>query len=396
MTVQLTKTFLNSLLKWKGEDKAFTDPEGIMVRVHEQKNRGQASVLFYTRIRNDGQNVKVKIGQWPQTSLANVRKEFYRIKECVARGLPWEIEPAKPSVSFGQAWEEWREYKDFGLSNNTIKKYDSLRSAHLERHFGIPVTKLDAKYVKVNILDPIVKEGRLAHCEYVAITLKRFMDYCVFIGYCVRNPLVGIRNILPAIPRGHYASFELDTLEDDMIKLFAAFKDEGREINVLLHMFFYTLLRSAELRYMQWEDVADDFKSAIVQTKCHPDFKVPFCTHAEHIMTELYRRKPLGQECVILTRAGQPYCGMALNMQFKRKGIPLTTHGIRACGRQWLQQEPTTKESIAELCLAHVVGNKTIQAYNRGTYFEQRQVAMQKWGDFVHHCIKEADAEISF
>ena len=65
----------------------------------------------------------------------------------------------------------------------------------------------------------------------------------------------------------------------------------------------------------------------------------------------------------------------------------LRVHGIRSCGRQWLQTLPTAKETIIELCLSHVQGNTVQQAYNRGTYYEERKRIMQKWCDFVEKCI---------
>ena len=76
-------------------------------------------------------------------------------------------------------------------------------------------------------------------------------------------------------------------------------------------------------------------------------------------------------------------------MALKRRGYQnkFTVHGIRSCGRQWLQTLPEAKESIIEQCLSHVVGNQVVQAYNRGEYFEERRKIMQKWNDFVEECI---------
>jgi len=44
---------------------------------------------------------------------------------------------------------------------------------------------------------------------------------------------------------------------------------------------------------------------------------------------------------------------------------------------------------IAESCLAHSIGNKTSQAYNRYDYVELRRPVMQLWSDFVEQCEKE-------
>ena len=65
----------------------------------------------------------------------------------------------------------------------------------------------------------------------------------------------------------------------------------------------------------------------------------------------------------------------------------LTLHGIRSLGRQFMAQQDNIKESIAELCLAHRIGDETEQAYNRGTYIKKRLEAMQIWCNFVEKCL---------
>ena len=62
-------------------------------------------------------------------------------------------------------------------------------------------------------------------------------------------------------------------------------------------------------------------------------------------------------------------------------------HGVRSCCMQFLVKCDGVKETIASMCLAHKVGNKTEQAYNRGEYLEERRKAMQLWGDFVEKCV---------
>ena len=64
----------------------------------------------------------------------------------------------------------------------------------------------------------------------------------------------------------------------------------------------------------------------------------------------------------------------------------MSVHGIRSCGRQWLELLPEAKESLIELCLSHRVGNMVQQAYNRSDYVEARRPLMQAWCDFVSKC----------
>lgn len=394
--VNLTKDFLNSLLSFEG-DKIFTDQTGLLVRAKAQKSKAKSSVMFFLRYRKKGKDLRVTIGKWPFMSISEARKEYYRIIDCIERGESWEVQEVDESdVTVQQAWTEWRQHKDIGLSANTIKKYGTMYNRYLAPFAKYSITKLDAKFIKFHIIDPMIDAGTFDFAHYVASTLKSFLDYCLFLGYIERNSLVGINNLLPKIKRSHFATFNEETMRQDMIDLFAAFKNESKQLRTLLYMHFYTLLRNTELREMRWANVDGSFAFCTVQTKCHPDFKVPLCTQAQRIVRELYRRRKPYSEFVCGNEHGEPFSNMTLNRSLKRKGINFVVHGVRACGRQFMQQEPGIKESIAELCLAHAPGDQVIQAYNRGQYFQARADAMQKWGDFVDSCIKSAGAEIDF
>jgi len=70
------------------------------------------------------------------------------------------------------------------------------------------------------------------------------------------------------------------------------------------------------------------------------------------------------------------------------KGIQ-DAHGLRSIARTFLEDQQVDFR-IAESCLAHSIGNKTSQAYNRYDYVELRRPVMQLWSDFVERCEKES------
>ncbi|WP_249962006.1 tyrosine-type recombinase/integrase [Histophilus somni] len=58
-------------------------------------------------------------------------------------------------------------------------------------------------------------------------------------------------------------------------------------------------------------------------------------------------------------------------------------HGLRAIARTYLEDNMIDFR-LAESCLAHKIGDKVSQVYNRADYIEQRRPIMQLWGDYVH------------
>jgi integrase len=67
----------------------------------------------------------------------------------------------------------------------------------------------------------------------------------------------------------------------------------------------------------------------------------------------------------------------------KYMGIPVTLHGFRSSFRNWCAEQTDTDFHVAELCLAHAVGDGTVRAYLRGDALEKRREVMQAWSDFI-------------
>ena len=60
----------------------------------------------------------------------------------------------------------------------------------------------------------------------------------------------------------------------------------------------------------------------------------------------------------------------------------LTTHGFRSTFRDWAAERTAFPHEVAEMALAHAVGNKVEAAYRRGDMFEKRKRIMEDWSDY--------------
>jgi integrase len=63
-------------------------------------------------------------------------------------------------------------------------------------------------------------------------------------------------------------------------------------------------------------------------------------------------------------------------------GHSITAHGFRSTFRTWAAEQTNFARELAEAALAHVVGDKVEQAYQRGDLFEKRRRLMQSWSDY--------------
>jgi integrase len=74
---------------------------------------------------------------------------------------------------------------------------------------------------------------------------------------------------------------------------------------------------------------------------------------------------------------------MALLMTLRRMSRDdLTTHGFRSTFRDWAAERTAFPSEVAEMALAHVVGNKVEAAYRRGDLFDKRRQLADAWAAF--------------
>jgi integrase len=79
---------------------------------------------------------------------------------------------------------------------------------------------------------------------------------------------------------------------------------------------------------------------------------------------------------------GDRVSGMAMSMQPRRMGQDVTVHGFRSTFRDWAAERMNFPREVVEKALAHTVGSKVEEAYQRGDMFEKRRQLMAAWADF--------------
>jgi integrase len=88
----------------------------------------------------------------------------------------------------------------------------------------------------------------------------------------------------------------------------------------------------------------------------------------------------------------RPLSSASLPKLLKRmKRDDMTSHGMRAAFRTFAGEATSTAREIAELSLAHRIGNSAENAYVRGDLLRKRAVLMSLWG---RHCMTPASGEI--
>ena len=92
----------------------------------------------------------------------------------------------------------------------------------------------------------------------------------------------------------------------------------------------------------------------------------------------------LHERYVFPNPSGQPQSQAAMMGRLKRMGTSgVTVHGFRSTFRDWASESARADREVAELCLAHLVGNYVEQAYARSELLERRRELLNLWTQFV-------------
>jgi hypothetical protein len=74
---------------------------------------------------------------------------------------------------------------------------------------------------------------------------------------------------------------------------------------------------------------------------------------------------------------------MTLTAVLRRLKLVAVPHGFRSTFRDWCAEQTDYPNEVAEMALAHAVGNKVEAAYRRGDLLAKRQQLMQDWADYA-------------
>jgi integrase len=118
---------------------------------------------------------------------------------------------------------------------------------------------------------------------------------------------------------------------------------------------------------------------------------------ASRMKGKLDHRVPLSSRAVEILREMQPGDPLArvfpIGYDSLKKAMPagVTLHGFRSSFRDWASLN-AVRDDVAERCLAHAEGDRTVAAYKRDDLFSLRRPVMQSWSEFCSGQLAEQKA----
>jgi integrase len=196
----------------------------------------------------------------------------------------------------------------------------------------------------------------------------------------------GLQHALPARPRSSLVKHHAALPYGEIAEVMAALRAEAGTAARCLEFTILTAARTSEAIGAKWSEI--DFATAT--------WKVP----ASRIKAAREHRVPLSPAVLALLKAqaktrvgdfvfpgrrrGNGLSNMAMAVLLKRmKRDDITVHGFRSTFRDWCAERTNYPREVAEMALAHAVGDRVEAAYRRGDLLAKRVQLMQDWATYL-------------
>lgn len=375
-------------IKALGKPGRYTDDQtkGLHLWV---KNTGRK--YWNLRYTSAGDRKGIGLGVYPEVNLKQARMRAIELRNQINKGLdPMQIKNAAAAPTLIPASLSFR---DFALDYIETMRPKWRNQKHGDQWVAtvsnyafpvigaMPLAEIDTHHV-LDILAPIWVSktetavrlrGRIERILSAAITrkLRPAGNPALWKGH--------LENLLPtpqatdkhheALPYSDVPAFMARLREVDGISALAlefTILNASRTGEVLL-------ARRTEVQGTVWTIPGHRMKAG----RLH---QVPLCQRSLDLMQIAQSLDPNSQ--YLFSRDGKPLSNMAMLMMVRRMQSGLTVHGFRSSFRDWVSEETDHNPEVAEMALAHTIGNKVEQAYRRGNLLERRRCLMQDWQSF--------------
>ena len=144
-----------------------------------------------------------------------------------------------------------------------------------------------------------------------------------------------------------------------------------------------TAARSGEVRGATWSEIDVSEKVWTIpgpRMKSGKEHRVPLSPAAMKVIEALPRSSD--DDHVFASPKGGRLSDMSLSSVMKRMKLDAVPHGFRSTFRDWCSEKTAYPRELAEMALAHAVGNQVEQSYAHSILLEKRRTMMNDWANF--------------
>ena len=353
------------------------------------KATGQKYWIF--RYTNQGKRPSLSFGSYPEVGLRQAREKAIEARNQINKGLD-PLQEKKAANSAPKPSSAPR-FKEFALAYIETMRPKWRNQKHGDQwvatvtNYAFPVIgamdldKIETHHI-LEMLTPIWHHksetaarlrGRIERILSAAITRKHRTG---------ANPALWKGHLENLLPTQRASDKHHEALPYPDIPAFMAKLRNADGLSALaLEFSILNASRTGEVLLGLRNEVQDNVwtipGSRMKAGKTH---QVPLCQRSLDLLLVAQSQDPDSK--YLFSRNSKPFSNMAMLMMVRRMQPGLTVHGFRSTFRDWVSEETDHSPEVAEMALAHTIGNKVEKAYRRGNLLERRRRLMQDWEDY--------------
>lgn len=394
------------LKKLKPMDKPYriADQGGLCIEV-----RSTGTKLWRVRYRFAGKASMISLGEYPIIGLAEARQKQEEIKTLLANNIDPAVHRVQQKLDLNNIDKNSfaiiaNEYASERLSEKSQTYIDAFHRSMEKDVFDIighknikDVTSADVLKIMQNTVKRVQDQGNRGTGEVTAIENRKkigsVMRYAIATLRAENDPTYAVREVIERPEVEHARPLTLTERKHFRSRI-NSYGGAESTVNSILCL-FYTMLRTIEIRRMQWSFVdfenktitfekqtREQLKKGMRLTKKNKTHIVPM---SEQVYQILLRQKKLtGRKKYVFEAVynGGMMPATTINRALQYIMQNVTAHDFRATASTILN-EKDFDENWIEKQLAHADQNKTRASYNHAKYMEQRRDMLQQWADII-------------
>lgn len=368
------------------------DGGGLYLQV---SGKGGRSWLF--RYRWQGKRPEIGLGPYPAVTLAEARRRAELGRSALADLPPKDplavLKAEGEPTTFGEFSEQWlsSNLDDFRNAKHRQQWRNTLE-AYAKPLKDQSIDAIDTSHV-LEVLQPIWTTKRET-ARRVRGRIERILDAAKAKGLRTGENPARWRGHLKAIlpdqkkPVQHHAAMPFEALPGFMAELRGRNALSARALEFLI----LTGTRSTEGRGALWSEIDLEARVWTIpgeRMKANKAHRVPLSNAAMAVLEPLHELKSDDDIFVFPKMGGEGFVSEAAirNLMGRMGAGEWTIHGFRSTLRDWAGESTNFARDVAEMALAHKVGDETERAYRRGDALEKRRALMQAWADYCDQSV---------
>jgi integrase len=369
----------------------YVDGGGLYLQVTAS---GAKSWLFKYKVRGTKKRREMGLGPLRDVTLAEARDKALACRKQLAEALdPISVRHASLAAtrlqakSFKECATEYIAAHKAGWKN---EKHGLQWAATLEKYAYPVIGSMTVRDIALphilKILEPIWATTTET-ASRLRGRIESVLDWAAVRGYRDSdNPArwKGHLDTLLASPKKvkkveHHKALDADSMPGFL----SALRQQDGMGARALEFAILTAARSGEVRMATWDEF--DLEAGVWNVppdhmKAGREHRVPLSPAALKLLRNQARIEKTN--LVFPSARLKVLSDMTLSAVMRRMKVAAVPHGFRSTFRDWVSERTSYPGEMAEMALAHAIGDKTEAAYRRGDLFEKRRRMMSDWAKF--------------